>query len=58
MKYPRDGENRACKREARGESASFWRSEKTESEFSSQSHAQGTLAVPKREEADTCVMYV
>lgn len=54
MKYPRDGESRAsCKREAREEPALFWRSEKTESEFSSQLHAQGTSAVPKWEEADT-----
>lgn len=57
MKYPRDGESRACcKKEAREEPASFWRSEKSESEFSSQSHAQGTSAVPKGEEADTSVM--
>lgn len=52
MKYPWDGESRACycRRESRAEPASFWRSEK--SGFSSQLHVQVTSGVPKGVEAD------
>lgn len=54
MKYPWDGESRACccKREVTAEPALFWGSEK--SGFSSQLCAQGTSAVSTGEEADTC----
>lgn len=54
MKYPWDGESRACccKREVTAEPALFRGSE--ESGFSSQLCAQGTSAVSAGEEADTC----
>lgn len=58
MKYPWDGESRACycKREVIAELALFRGSEK--SEFSSQLCAQGTSAVPEGEGADACAMQV